>query len=121
LFTVQFWKDAAERAFATFFQTLVALVGVDAITDWNVINWWHVIVTSLIAAGLSIAKSVAVYNVNDPGTASVVAYEYPHEVEGNPDDEPFDDEVEEVEYEQDETIEPEEIPEQDLTPVEDEE
>jgi hypothetical protein len=76
MFTLQFWKDASERAIATFAQALLAIVGMNLIVDWQNVNWWQVIVTALIAAALSIVKSIAVINVGEANNASVVTYDY---------------------------------------------
>lgn len=128
MFTLQFWKDAFERSIATFAQTLLALVGVD-LTGWFSLNWGQVLVTSLIAAGLSIVKALAVSNVGSDQTPTIVSYEYPRD-HSAPDDAPVDetsyvetddefevDENEEIEWDQEEGFEVEPIPEQELTPI----
>jgi len=58
MFETSFIKDVAERAVATFAQTLVALVGTNAV-DILSVNLGDSLKAAAVAAGLSIAKSVA--------------------------------------------------------------
>ena len=58
MFEPTFLKDVAERAVATFAQTLVALVGTNAV-DILSVNLGDSLKAAAVAAGLSIAKSVA--------------------------------------------------------------
>ncbi len=58
MFTTTFWKDAAERAVATFAQTLIALVGTEAVDILNV-TIWDSIAASAVAGVLSVLKAVA--------------------------------------------------------------
>ena len=58
MFETSFIKDAVERAVATFAQTLVALVGTNAV-DILSVNLGDSLKAAAVAAGLSIAKSVA--------------------------------------------------------------
>lgn len=58
LFKLDFWKATAERAVKTFAQTLLALLGTDAVAILDV-NVGQAILASLIAAGLSIATSIS--------------------------------------------------------------
>lgn len=104
MFTMNFWKDAFERAIATFAQTFVALIGVE-LTGWTDLNWYHLAVTSLIAAGLSVLKSVAVVNLGAEHNASIVGYEY----ESEPDTVPDDDVADETPIEITEDEEPEDV------------
>ena len=55
---ISFIKDAVERAVATFAQTLVALVGTDAV-DILSVGLGDSLKAAAVAAGLSIVKSVA--------------------------------------------------------------
>jgi hypothetical protein len=58
MFETSFIKDVAERAVATFAQTLVALVGTDAV-DILSVGIGDSLKAAAVAAGLSIVKSVA--------------------------------------------------------------
>lgn len=58
LFSLEFWKAAAERSLKTFAQTLLTLLGTDAVAILDV-DITQAIIASLIAAGLSIATSVS--------------------------------------------------------------
>jgi len=58
MFEIKFLKDVAERAVATFAQTLVALVGTDAV-DILSVGIGDSLKAAAVAAGLSVVKSVA--------------------------------------------------------------
>lgn len=58
MFETNFLKDVAERAIATFAQTLVALVGTNAVDILNV-GMGDSLKAAAVAAGLSVVKSVA--------------------------------------------------------------
>lgn len=58
MFTSTFLKDAAERAVATFAQTLVALVGTNAV-DILSVNLADSVKAAAVAGGLSLIKSYA--------------------------------------------------------------
>ena len=58
MFDPKFLKDVAERAIATFAQTLVALVGTDAV-DILSVGLGDSLKAAAVAAGLSVVKSVA--------------------------------------------------------------
>jgi hypothetical protein len=58
MFTSTFLKDAAERAVATFAQTLVALVGTNAV-DILTVDLGDSVKASLVAGALSLVKSYA--------------------------------------------------------------
>jgi len=58
MFSPLFLKDAAERAVATFAQTLVALVGTNAV-DILSVNLADSLKASLVAGALSLVKSLA--------------------------------------------------------------
>lgn len=58
LFNLDFWKATAERAIKTFAQTLLTLLGTDAVAILDV-NIGQALIASLIAAGLSVATSVS--------------------------------------------------------------
>lgn len=58
MFEPKFLKDVAERAVATFAQTLVALVGTNAV-DILSVGVGDSLKAAAVAAGLSVVKSVA--------------------------------------------------------------
>ena len=58
MFTPPFLKDAAERAVATFAQTLVALVGTNAV-DILSVGFADSLKAALVAGALSLVKCVA--------------------------------------------------------------
>lgn len=58
MFDPKFLKDVAERAVATFAQTLVALVGTNA-ADILTVGLSDSLKAAAVAAGLSVMKSVA--------------------------------------------------------------
>lgn len=58
MFEITFVKDAAERAVATFAQTLVALVGTNAV-DILSVGVADSLKAAAVAAGLSLVKSFA--------------------------------------------------------------
>lgn len=75
MFTKLFLKDTAERAIATFAQTVVAMVGVLApMSDMSLldINYAPVLLVGLVAAGLSVLKALAARKVGDEDSASLV-------------------------------------------------
>lgn len=57
IWTLAFWKGAAERAIKTFFQTFVALIGTTAVIVQEV-EWPIVVSGSILAAVLSVATSI---------------------------------------------------------------
>lgn len=66
---LEFWQDVAERAAATFLQTVVGLILVDTAAPIWALDWWHIIAAGASAAVLSVAKSVSAGLKN--GTPSV--------------------------------------------------
>lgn len=75
IFTKLFWKDALERAVKTLAQTFIAVVGVAAPasgTDLMNVNYIPILLTSLLAAGISIVTSVASAAKAGTDTASLV-------------------------------------------------
>jgi hypothetical protein len=70
MFTLAFWKDAAERAVKTFAQSLLALLTVGAtITS---IDWVSALEISATATVLSLLTSVVSLPIGNSGTASLV-------------------------------------------------
>lgn len=70
MFSVQFWKQAGERALKTFCQTLIASGIVVGVTGWD--QWQAALIAAAIAALLSVATSVASIGLGDKGTPSLV-------------------------------------------------
>jgi hypothetical protein len=58
LLTKEFWTSTLERAIKTFAQTLLALVGTDAVGVLNV-DITQSILASLAAAGISVLTSIS--------------------------------------------------------------
>jgi hypothetical protein len=58
MFSQRFWIDAAERAAATFAQTLLALIGTNAV-EVVTVSLRDSAIAAVVAAGLSVAKSLA--------------------------------------------------------------
>jgi Putative lactococcus lactis phage r1t holin len=74
--TKTFWQDLIERAVSTFFQTLLALVGVNQ-TAWVTLDWAQIAATSGIAAGLAVAKGLAAFKFSSTPTPSITnTYDY---------------------------------------------
>lgn len=57
-FTIAFWLDMGERALKTFCQTIVALASADQVIKLD-LDWGDTFKTAGIAAGLSVATSLA--------------------------------------------------------------
>lgn len=73
LFTVAFWLDAAERSIKTFAQTLVAVIGVDKVTE-IAMSWRDWLLAGGFASVLSLLTSVASTGKGDTESpASLVA------------------------------------------------
>lgn len=68
-FSKQFLIDAGERALATFVQTVLALLGTDALNLFS-LDWKATLATAGSAALLSLLKSFAGGKVSGTGTAS---------------------------------------------------
>jgi hypothetical protein len=71
LFTVQFWKDAAERAAKSFAQAVIIALGAD-----HVFNVLHANLLELVGIGaggaaLSLLTSLASLKLGSTGTASL--------------------------------------------------
>lgn len=71
MFTKTFLKDAAERALATFAQTLLALVGTDAVNMLSV-GFVDSLKAAGVAALLSVLKSVGAFKAPNGSSASLV-------------------------------------------------
>ena len=70
MWTVKFWKDAAERAIATFVQVLLAGFGVDFAGAG--IGWQRMLALAAMAGAASVAKSIVASYRGDPESASLV-------------------------------------------------
>ena len=75
MFTLNFWRDAIERAAKTAAQTAVAMIGTGLVGILDV-DWAQVASVSAVAALLSILTSVGSGPAGDPGTASLVKGKY---------------------------------------------
>lgn len=73
VYTVQFWKDAGERAVATFLQTILGLLGAGEIFSIGWLGWKEILTTAMGTAALSVVKSVIAAVVGVKGTASLTA------------------------------------------------
>jgi len=72
IFTVKFWKDAAERAVATAAQAALGLVGADGVFNLH-IGWLAAGMAVGGAALLSVLKSIVASRFGgDPESASLV-------------------------------------------------
>ena len=71
MFNKFFLRQLAERAIKTFAQTIVALTGATQM-DWLTLDWQHLLITSAIAAGLSILTSIASDKIGPADSPSVV-------------------------------------------------
>mgnify|MGYP001312030029 CR=1 FL=1 len=71
MFRVAFWRDTAERAVATFAETLAAVVGAGYAGLLDV-PWTSALSAAGLAAVLAVVKAVAVAGVGDVGTAGLV-------------------------------------------------
>jgi hypothetical protein len=65
MFTKEFWKAAAERAIATAAQSVIAVVGVDHLTNAFTLDWPTLGGVAAGGAFLSLLKSVAVGKFTD--------------------------------------------------------
>jgi hypothetical protein len=74
MYSLIFWKDVSERVVATVAQTILALAGVE-MTGWVNLAWNAIFITSFIAGGLALAKSLAASLVGKT-VPSLVDYEY---------------------------------------------
>lgn len=75
MFTKTFIKDMAERAIATFCQTVIAIIGVTYMSNPLVlldINWIPVLIAGFIGAILSILKAIVASFTGDKSSASLV-------------------------------------------------
>lgn len=58
MFTLKFWRDAAERAVRTFAQTLLALIIVGPLASVLAINWDRALATAGVAALVSVLNAI---------------------------------------------------------------
>lgn len=77
MFTVDFWKDSAERAVKTVAQALVALIAADTMNVLSA-DLTQLLGVSLGAGAVSILTSIASVNYGD-GTPSLVNPKTPKE------------------------------------------
>ncbi|MFV8242198.1 holin [Mycolicibacterium peregrinum] len=76
IWTLRFWKDAAERAIKTFAQSAVIALSGDAFNVWHV-DWVGVGGVALGGALLSLLTSIGsnALPFGDKGTASVIKHD----------------------------------------------
>lgn len=72
MFSVKFWRDAAERAVKTVAQALLLFGGGDLALDKWALDWSGVAYVAAGAALLSLLTSLASLGVGDKETASLV-------------------------------------------------
>ena len=72
MFHKAFWRDAGERAAATFAEVLVPILAADGANLLS-LDWPTTLGLAATGAALSVAKSVAAARVGDRGTASLVS------------------------------------------------
>ena len=73
MFTKEFWKATAERAFKTFVQTLIATGIIATAASADKSQWLDAGLVVLIATVTSILTSIASVNVGAKGTPSLVS------------------------------------------------
>lgn len=71
MFTVDFWKSAAERAIKTVAQALIAVIAATTF-DWFSADWQAIAGTAATAGVLSLLSSIASSGIGDRGTASLI-------------------------------------------------
>lgn len=71
MFTVSFWKDAAERAVASVAGAAVAVLSAGSLGLFEV-DFANLASVSLLAGAVSILKALAASKVGELGTASLV-------------------------------------------------
>lgn len=71
MWTVEFWKTAAERALRTFAQVLLSMIVVGE-TGFMDVDWVQAGSVAGLAAVASVLMSVVATGVGDKGTASLV-------------------------------------------------
>lgn len=72
MYTVQFWKDATERALKTAGQSVLLFLGADQMLDAVSADWPSAGSFALGGAVLSYLTSIVSAPIGDKGTASVV-------------------------------------------------
>lgn len=78
MFTISFWRDAAERAIRTTAQAAVALIGTTAIGILDV-DWTQLASASALAGVVSLLTSIASSAIGDKGTASLLTTKEPQQ------------------------------------------
>lgn len=76
MWSLLFWKAAAERAISTAAEFALVLLGTD-LTGYLSVNWQNLIVISLIGGMTSLLKSLATAKASD-GSPSVGNFEKLH-------------------------------------------
>lgn len=76
MFTLIFWKDAAERALTTAAEVVLGflVIGSTAIAD---VDWAHIGSVAAVAAGASVLKSLVASNIGESRSASLVSLDGP--------------------------------------------
>ncbi len=76
MWTLTFWRDAAERAISTAAQTAIGVLAVDQLGLLDA-PWLAVGSAAGLAAVVSLLKAVAASRVGDPTSASLVRADVP--------------------------------------------
>lgn len=74
MFTIRFWKDAAERAIRTAAQALIALWGV-GVTGILEVDWEQAASVTGLAVVTSLLMSIVSSGMGEKGTASTLSAE----------------------------------------------
>jgi di/tricarboxylate transporter len=77
VFTLNFWRDAVERAVKTFAQSALALILAAKAASLLDIDWGNLFAVAGLAALISVLTSLGSVKFGAPGTASMAKVEPP--------------------------------------------